>query len=82
MDDGFQVLVGLAEIHVPRMWVETDPDDSDSQVCNLPKKLQSWIKRVPSMIRIYRHSERIGVTCNRGKRDREHMPEFCIFSLF
>ena len=25
------------------------------------------IKRVPSMIRIYRHSERIGVTYNRGK---------------
>ena len=33
------------------------------------------------MIRIYRHSELIGVTHNRGKRDREHMPEFCISSL-
>ena len=28
------------------------------------------------MIRIYRHSELIDVTHNRGKRDREHMPEF------
>ena len=30
---GFQLLVGLAEIHVPRMWVERLPEDSDSQVC-------------------------------------------------
>ena len=30
---GFQLLVGLAEIHVPRMWVERLPEDCDSQVC-------------------------------------------------
>ena len=34
------------------------------------------------MIRIYRHSELIGVTYNRGKRDREHMPEFLYLSSF
>ena len=38
--------------------------------------------KMSSMIRIYRHSELIGVTHNRGKRDREHMPEFCISPLF
>ena len=29
---GFQLLIGLAEIHVPRMWAERDPQNSDSQV--------------------------------------------------
>ncbi|XP_038059035.1 uncharacterized protein LOC119730290 isoform X2 [Patiria miniata] len=35
LDDGFQLLIGLAEIHVPRMWVEKHPQDSDSQACML-----------------------------------------------
>lgn len=30
--DGFQLLLGLAEAHVPRMWVEQDLDDPKSQV--------------------------------------------------
>ena len=30
---GFQLLIGLAEIHVPRMWAERLPENSDSQVC-------------------------------------------------
>ena len=30
--DGFHLLVGLAEIHVPRMWVERHPDRPDHQV--------------------------------------------------
>lgn len=30
LEDGFQLLIGLAEIHVPRMWVESD--DGESQV--------------------------------------------------
>ncbi|KAK7486590.1 hypothetical protein BaRGS_00022115, partial [Batillaria attramentaria] len=33
--DGFQLLVGLAEIHVPRMWVERHPDRPDHQACML-----------------------------------------------
>jgi hypothetical protein len=33
MADGFQLLIGLAEIHVPRMWAESDPNNSDSRVC-------------------------------------------------
>ena len=32
IEDGFQLLVGLAEIHVPRMWVEKKTDDLDHQV--------------------------------------------------
>ena len=32
IEDGFQLLVGLAEIHVPRMWVEKKPGDLDHQV--------------------------------------------------
>ncbi|XP_070569266.1 protein mono-ADP-ribosyltransferase PARP4-like [Ptychodera flava] len=35
MGDGFQLLIGLAEIHVPRMWVEKHPDKTDSQACML-----------------------------------------------
>ena len=31
LDNGFQLLVTMAEIHVPRMWVENHPD-KDSQV--------------------------------------------------
>ena len=31
LGDSFQLLVGLAEIHVPRMWVEKHPE-TDSQV--------------------------------------------------
>ena len=30
--DGFQLHIGLAEIHVPRMWVERHDGKSDSQV--------------------------------------------------
>ena len=26
--DGFQLLIGLAEIHVPRMWVEEDENQT------------------------------------------------------
>ncbi|XP_076466190.1 uncharacterized protein LOC143297656 [Babylonia areolata] len=33
--DGFQLLVGLAEIHVPRMWVEQHPSLPDHQACML-----------------------------------------------
>ena len=32
LGDGFLLFVSLAEIHVPRMWVETLPDDNNSQV--------------------------------------------------
>ncbi|KAL8613683.1 hypothetical protein ACOMHN_029775 [Nucella lapillus] len=35
IEDGFQLLVGLAEIHVPRMWVERHPNDPDHQACML-----------------------------------------------
>ena len=31
-DGGFQLLILLAELHVPRMWVEQHPDDPDSRV--------------------------------------------------
>lgn len=31
-DAGFQLLVLLAELHVPRMWVEQHPDHKDSRV--------------------------------------------------
>ena len=32
LGDGFQLLIGLAEIHVPRMWVEQHVNKPDSQV--------------------------------------------------
>lgn len=32
LGDGFQLLIGLAEIHVPRMWVERHISKPDSQV--------------------------------------------------
>ncbi len=32
LGDGFTLQIGLAEIHVPRMWVERMPADSESQV--------------------------------------------------
>jgi len=32
LEDGFQLLIGLAEIHVPRMWVERHISKPDSQV--------------------------------------------------
>ena len=32
IEDGFQLLVGLAEIHVPRMWVEKKIGDENHQV--------------------------------------------------
>lgn len=33
IDEGFQLLISLAEIHVPRMWVEQLPDNPESRVC-------------------------------------------------
>ncbi|XP_052241111.1 uncharacterized protein LOC127851394 isoform X2 [Dreissena polymorpha] len=35
ISDGFQLLIGLAEIHVPRMWVERKPGNHDHQACML-----------------------------------------------
>ncbi|KAL8624962.1 hypothetical protein ACOMHN_039849 [Nucella lapillus] len=35
IQEGFQLLVGLAEIHVPRMWVEQHPQHPDHQACML-----------------------------------------------
>ncbi|XP_078001506.1 protein mono-ADP-ribosyltransferase PARP4-like isoform X2 [Glandiceps talaboti] len=35
LGDNFQLLIDLAEIHVPRMWVERHSDGSDSQACML-----------------------------------------------
>ena len=35
LDEGFQLLIGLAEIHVPRMWAERHPTEKDSQACML-----------------------------------------------
>ena len=38
IEDGFQLLVGLAEIHVPRMWVEKKTGDLDHQVSRVVRK--------------------------------------------
>ena len=35
LGDGFQLLIALAEIHVPRMWTEQNPSDSEDQACML-----------------------------------------------
>ncbi|XP_025097286.1 poly [ADP-ribose] polymerase 4-like [Pomacea canaliculata] len=35
IQEGFQILIGLAEIHVPRMWVERHPDQPDHEACML-----------------------------------------------
>ena len=32
ISDGFQLLIGLAEIHVPRMWVEVDEEGEQTEV--------------------------------------------------
>jgi hypothetical protein len=37
--DGFELLIGLAEIHVPRMWVERKPDDQNHQVIDSKYKI-------------------------------------------
>lgn len=34
LSEGFHLQIGLTEIHVPRMWVENDTDDSDHRVRN------------------------------------------------
>ena len=49
LGDKFQLLIGLAEIHVPRMWVEQHPE-SDSRVgltrvsteTEKPEKKEKW----------------------------------------
>ena len=33
LGEGFQLLVGLAEIHVPRMWVEEDDKGHHVSAC-------------------------------------------------
>jgi len=38
LGDGFQLLVGLAEIHVPRMWVEENDQSHHVRSCNPPIK--------------------------------------------
>lgn len=35
LGDGFQLLISLAEIHVPRMWTEECPENSEEQACML-----------------------------------------------
>ena len=35
LGERFQLLIGLAEIHVPRMWTEQNPDNLDNQACML-----------------------------------------------
>ena len=37
LGDGFQLLVGLAEIHVPRMWVEENDQSHHVRSCDLIK---------------------------------------------
>ena len=32
LGSSFQLLIELAEIHAPRMWVQRNPSDSDKQV--------------------------------------------------
>ena len=76
--------VVMLEAGIKKYWIELQNVSLCTLFCIEFKEtnLLKWIKRVPSMIRIYRHSELIGVTNNRGKRDREHIPEFGISSLF
>ena len=38
LGDGFQLLVGLAEIHVPRMWVEENDQSHHVRSCDPPIK--------------------------------------------
>lgn len=35
LNEGFQLLIGLAEIHVPRMWTEENPNEPQDQACML-----------------------------------------------
>ncbi|ESO10884.1 hypothetical protein HELRODRAFT_190218 [Helobdella robusta] len=35
LNRGFELVVALAQIHVPRMWVEQHPDQQDSRACML-----------------------------------------------
>lgn len=41
--DGFQLLIGLAEIHVPRMWVERKVGDESHQVKPSEKILNVFV---------------------------------------
>ena len=45
LGDGFQLLIGLAEIHVPRMWVERHVSKPDSQVSDKRSKYERAIKQ-------------------------------------
>jgi len=40
LGDGFQLLVGLAEIHVPRMWVEENDQSHHVRSCDPPITFQ------------------------------------------
>ena len=44
LGDGFQLLIGLAEIHVPRMWVERHVSKPDSQVSGKRSELKGKLE--------------------------------------
>ena len=48
LGDGFQLLIGLAEIHVPRMWVEKLTGRTDSWACMLTFYPEFDVKREES----------------------------------
>ena len=46
LDDGLQLLVGLAEIHVPRMWVEKYPSSEHRVRANCGICIQQYTMSV------------------------------------
>ncbi|XP_033113003.1 protein mono-ADP-ribosyltransferase PARP4-like [Anneissia japonica] len=52
LDDGFQLLIELAEMHVPRMWVERHPEKVDSQACMLTfyPEFESESSKLPEIL--------------------------------
>lgn len=50
LGDGFQLLIGLAEIHVPRMWVERHTNNSDRQVSGQLSSVIFRIEHLQSLV--------------------------------
>ncbi|XP_063954630.1 protein mono-ADP-ribosyltransferase PARP4-like isoform X5 [Lytechinus pictus] len=88
LGEGFQLLVGVTDIHRPRMWVEQHPENKDSQACMVtfyPDFEASSVEKPEIILLIDCSNSMKGEPLKQAKKilllTLHHMTDDCIFNV-
>ncbi|XP_041462876.1 protein mono-ADP-ribosyltransferase PARP4-like isoform X7 [Lytechinus variegatus] len=88
LGEGFQLLVGVTDIHRPRMWVEQHPENKDSQACMVtfyPDFEASSVEKPEIVLLLDCSNSMKGEPLKQAKKilllTLHHMADDCIFNV-